>query len=45
MLSLHFGPDEETLKAALAIREKAGPLQIEKASKKNTLSLCMIVKK
>jgi O-antigen biosynthesis protein len=39
-----FGPDEETLKAALAIREKVGPLQIEKASKKNTLSLCMIVK-
>jgi O-antigen biosynthesis protein len=39
-----FGLDEGTLNAALAVREKLGPLQIEKASKKGTLSLCMIVK-
>ncbi|MEE9910748.1 MAG: glycosyltransferase [Deltaproteobacteria bacterium] len=39
-----FGLDAETLDAALAVREKIGPLQIEKASAKNTLSLCMIVK-
>jgi GT2 family glycosyltransferase/acetyltransferase-like isoleucine patch superfamily enzyme/2-polyprenyl-3-methyl-5-hydroxy-6-metoxy-1,4-benzoquinol methylase/Flp pilus assembly protein TadD/glycosyltransferase involved in cell wall biosynthesis len=39
-----FGLDDGILKAALAVREKIGPLQIEKASKKGTLSLCMIVK-
>ena len=39
-----FGLDEGTLNAAMGVREKIGPLQIEKASKKNTLSLCMIVK-
>ena len=39
-----FGLDEGTLNAALAVREKIGPLQIEKSSKKSTLSLCMIVK-
>jgi O-antigen biosynthesis protein len=39
-----FGLDEGTLNAALAVREKLGPLQSEKASKKGTLSLCMIVK-
>ncbi|MEN6374030.1 MAG: glycosyltransferase [Smithella sp.] len=39
-----FGLDEGTLNAALAVREKIGPLQIEKESKKGTLSLCMIVK-
>jgi GT2 family glycosyltransferase/Flp pilus assembly protein TadD/predicted SAM-dependent methyltransferase/predicted O-methyltransferase YrrM len=39
-----FGHDEGTLNAALTIREKTGPLQVEKASKKNTLSVCMIVK-
>jgi O-antigen biosynthesis protein len=39
-----FGLDEGTLNAALGVREKIGFLQIEKASKKNTLSLCMIVK-
>jgi len=39
-----FGLDAGTLDAALAVREKIGPLQIEKASAKNTLSLCMIVK-
>lgn len=39
-----FGLDEGTLNAALAVREKIGPLQIEKSSRKNTLSLCMIVK-
>ena len=39
-----FGLDEGTLKAALAVREKIGPLHVDKSSKKNTLSLCMIVK-
>ncbi len=39
-----FGLDEGTLNAALAVRGKIGPLQIDKASRKNTLSLCMIVK-
>ena len=39
-----FGLDEGTLKAALAVREKIGPLQIDKSSKKSSLSLCMIVK-
>jgi len=39
-----FGIDDGTLNAALAIREKVGPRQIEKGSRKNTLSLCMIVK-
>ena len=39
-----FDLDEGILKAALAVREKLGPLQIEKASAKGTLSLCMIVK-
>lgn len=39
-----FGLDEGTLQAALAVREKIGPLQIEKTAKKGTLSLCMIVK-
>ena len=39
-----FGLDEGTLNAALAVREKIGPLQIDKSSKKSTLSLCMIVK-
>ena len=38
-----FGPDEGTLNAALAVREKIGPLQIKKG-RKNSLSLCMIVK-
>ncbi|OPY11330.1 MAG: SPBc2 prophage-derived glycosyltransferase SunS [Syntrophus sp. PtaB.Bin001] len=39
-----FGLDEGTLNAALAVREKIGPLQLEKTSKKDSLSLCMIVK-
>jgi len=39
-----YGLDDGILNAALAVREKIGPLQIEKASKKGTLSLCMIVK-
>jgi len=39
-----FDLDEGILKAALAVREKIGPMQIEKACKKGTLSLCMIVK-
>lgn len=39
-----FGPDEGTLSAALAVREKIGPLDIKKGEKKNTLSICMIVK-
>ncbi|NTW77915.1 MAG: glycosyltransferase, partial [Syntrophaceae bacterium] len=39
-----FGPDEGTLNAALAVREKIGPLRIERGSNKNSLSLCMIVK-
>lgn len=38
-----FGLDDGILKAALAVREKIGPLSIDK-NKKNTLSLCMIVK-
>ncbi len=39
-----FGLDEGTLNAALAVRERIGPLRIEKGSRKHTLSLCMIVK-
>lgn len=39
-----FGPDEGTLNAALAVRDKIGPLRIEKGSNKRSLSLCMIVK-
>jgi len=39
-----FGMDEGILQAALTVREKIGPLQIEKSSSKSTLSLCMIVK-
>ncbi|MBP1711309.1 MAG: SAM-dependent methyltransferase and glycosyltransferase, partial [Deltaproteobacteria bacterium] len=39
-----FGLDEGILNAALAVRAKIGPSQIENASKKGTLSLCMIVK-
>ncbi|MHB9099690.1 MAG: glycosyltransferase, partial [Syntrophales bacterium] len=39
-----FGIDDGTLNAALAVREKIGPLRIRKSSKKRTLSLCMIVK-
>jgi glycosyltransferase involved in cell wall biosynthesis len=39
-----FGLDEGTLNAALAVREKIGPLSIERGTKNNTLSLCMIVK-
>ena len=39
-----FGLDDGTLNAALAVREKVGPLHIEKSLKKRTLSLCMIVK-
>ncbi len=40
-----FNLDEGMLNAAIAVREHLGPLQIDKAhAKKNTLSLCMIVK-
>ncbi len=39
-----YGLDDGILNEALAVREKIGPLQIEKSSKKGTLSLCMIVK-
>lgn len=39
-----YGLDDGIMTAALAVREKIGPLQIEKASQKGTLSLCMIVK-
>ena len=39
-----FGLDEGILNAALAVREKIGPREIGKRPKKNTLSLCMIVK-
>lgn len=39
-----FGLDEGTLNAALDVREKIGPLQIETTEKRGTLSLCMIVK-
>lgn len=39
-----FGLNEGILNAALTVREKTGPLQMGKAPKKNTLSLCMIVK-
>ncbi len=39
-----FGLDEGTLNAALAVREKMGPRQIENMGKKGTLSVCMIVK-
>lgn len=39
-----YGLDEGILNAALTVREKIGPLHIEKTSKKGTLSICMIVK-
>ncbi len=39
-----FGLDDQTLQAALAVREKVGPLAIGKPGRKGTLSLCMIVK-
>lgn len=39
-----FGLDEGILDAALAIRNKVGLLEIKEGAKKNTLSLCMIVK-
>jgi len=39
-----FGVDEGILNAALPIREKVGPLSVEKGSKRKTLSFCMIVK-
>ena len=38
-----FGADEGMLNAALVVRAQLGPRQIDK-TKKNTLSLCMIVK-
>lgn len=39
-----FGAGTESLAAALSIREKVGLRQIDKNTKKATLSLCMIVK-
>lgn len=39
-----FGLDEGILKAALDIREKIGPRRIDEVARRNTLSLCMIVK-
>ncbi len=39
-----FGVDEGTLNAALNVREKIGPLEIKKDSRKKSLSVCMIVK-
>lgn len=39
-----FGLDDGTLNAALTIREKIGPREIKKGDKKNSLSVCMIVK-
>jgi O-antigen biosynthesis protein len=39
-----YGLNEGILSAALAVREKIGPLHIEKASKKGALSICLIVK-
>jgi len=39
-----FGVDEGTLNAALAIREKVGPLSLKKDLKRKTVSFCMIVK-
>lgn len=39
-----FGLEAGTLQAALAVREKVGPLEIKRGAKKNTLSICMIVK-
>ncbi len=39
-----FGLDEGTMNAALAVRDKIGPIQIQPETKNNTLSLCMIVK-
>jgi GT2 family glycosyltransferase/Flp pilus assembly protein TadD len=39
-----FGLDDGTLKAALAVREKIGPMEIEKPGQKGSLSICMIVK-
>ncbi|MBA4389330.1 MAG: hypothetical protein C0399_00105 [Syntrophus sp. (in: bacteria)] len=42
---LAFGVDDETLSAALTVREKIGPLVIDGGGKKrNALSVCMIVK-
>ncbi|MCE5264217.1 MAG: glycosyltransferase [Deltaproteobacteria bacterium] len=39
-----FDLDQGILDAALSVRDKIGPLLINKASKRDTLSLCMIVK-
>jgi len=39
-----FDLDEGILQAALAVREKIGPRQIDPAARKGTLSVCMIVK-
>jgi GT2 family glycosyltransferase len=39
-----FGPDEGLIRAARAVRDEIGPLQIEKPGRRGTVSLCMIVK-
>jgi tetratricopeptide (TPR) repeat protein len=39
-----FGMDEGMLRAALEIRSKIGPKEIQGKSKRGTISLCMIVK-
>jgi len=39
-----FGPEEGLLNAALSVREKIGPRQIDPSLKRGTLSFCLIVK-
>lgn len=39
-----FGADDGVINAALIVRAQLGPRQIDKQTKKKTLSLCMIVK-
>ncbi len=41
---IKFGTDNGILGAALKVREKLGPITIQKSSKKAAVSLCMIIK-
>jgi len=41
---IKFGTDNGILGAALKVREKLGPITIQKSSKKAPVSLCMIIK-
>ena len=41
---IKFGNDNGVIDAALKVREKLGPINIKKLSKKTSVSLCMIIK-